>query len=254
MADPLRGVDTFLEKFAPEIREGVKDVIERNGGFQAQRRGSVSQQDVEQLAQAVTVDVTRRVKPGTALNAEAIRSHVDALATAQSKVSELAARVARGQNTDADVLALEAAKAEVQTIAASVMGARSEAGRALAQWRMLARVMATGNPGLMADAANVLRADAAAFAQQFAQLPPDPVGRFRWLQSQGQPGLREKARQFYLANILSGLKTHERNAVGNLANVITNLGVHPVTAGVDALRSRVTGQPGRHPSMRSPRS
>jgi hypothetical protein len=203
LADPMRGVDVFLEKFAPEFREGIKEAIERNGGFQAQRRGAVSQADVEALAQAVAVDVSRRVKPGTALNVEAIRSHVDALATAQWKVNELAAKVARGQNTDADVLALEAARAEVSTIAASVMGARSEAGRALSQWRTLARVIASGNPKLQAEAAGTLRGEAAQFAGAFAQLPPDPVTRLRWLQQHETPTFRERARQYFMANVLS---------------------------------------------------
>ncbi|HVL66763.1 MAG TPA: M15 family metallopeptidase [Vicinamibacterales bacterium] len=242
-ADPMQGTEAFLGKFAPEIREGITEVLERNGGFDAQRRGVVNQADVERLAEGIAVDLQRTLKPGTALNAEAVRSHVDALATAQSKVNELAAKVARGGNTDADVLALQAAKAEVQTIAASVMGARSEAGRALAQWRMLARVLDTGNPELMADAARVLRGEAAEFAAQFSQLPNDPLQRFRWLQQHEKPSTIERARQYYLSNILSGLKTHERNFIGNAANALTNIIVHPAAVGVDALRSAVTGAP-----------
>jgi hypothetical protein len=104
------------------------------------------------------VDLSRRVKPGTALNVEAIRAHTDALAGAQGKVNELSQRIARGGNADADILALEAAKAEVSTLAASIMGA-VEAGRALAQFRQLARVIETGNR-VGAEAADGLRGDA----------------------------------------------------------------------------------------------
>ena len=242
MADPLRGVDVFVEKFPDEMRGGIADVIHRNGGFEAQRRGSMPQEDIARLADGVIVDLSRRVKPGTALNAEAVSAHVNALAGVQSKVQDLTARIARGQNTDADVLALEAARAELSTLAASVMGARSEAGRSLAQWRMLARVLDTGNPQLMAEAAAGLRGDAAQFAADFAKQPNDSLQRFRWLQSQNQPGRMERLRQYYLTNILSGVKTHERNAIGNLANAVSHLAVHPVAAGVDALRSAVTGQ------------
>lgn len=241
--DPMAGTEAFLGKFAPEIKSGITEVLERNGGFDAQRRGVMNQAQVERLAQGIAVDVQRTLKPGTALNAEAIRSHVDALATAQSKVNDLAAKVARGANSDADVLALQAAKAEVDTIGASVMGARSEAGRALAQWRMLARVLDTGNPDLMADAARLLRGEAAEFAGAFSKLPDDPLQRFRWLQQHGKPSRMEQVRQYYLSNILSGLKTHERNAIGNAANSLTNLVVHPAAVGVDAVRSAVTGAP-----------
>lgn len=243
LRDPMAGVEVFLEKFAPEIRSGLRDVFERNGGFEAQRRGAIPQAQADRLAQGVLVDFQRRVKPGTTLNVEGIRAHTDALATAQAKVNGLAATVARGQNSDADIVALEAAKAEVSTLGASLMGARSEAGRALAQFRILARVLDSNNPRLLAEAAGTLRGDAAQFAQAFTQLPDDPVTRFRWLQAQDRPGVREQVRQYYYANILSGVKTHERNILGNVANTVNNLMVHPAAAGLDALKSAATGAP-----------
>jgi hypothetical protein len=239
----MAGVDVFLEKFAPEIRNGLRDVFERNGGFDAQRRGVVSQDHAEQLAQGVMVDFSRRVKPGTALNVEGIRAHTDALATAQSKVNDLAATVARGQHTDADVVALEAAKSEVSTLGASLMGARTEAGRALAQFRVLARVLEAHDPRLLAQTADTLRGDAATFAQEYSQLPTDPMTRFRWLQARDRPGVLDQVRGYYYANILSGVKTHERNILGNAANLLNGLAVHPVAAGLDAAKSAVTGAP-----------
>ena len=49
--------------------------------------------------------------------------------------------------------------------------------------------------------------------------------------------------QYYYSSILSGPKTHERNFLGNAANVLTNLAVTPAAAAVDAARSAVTGAP-----------
>lgn len=243
MRDPMRGVDVFLEKFAPEFRSGIREVIERNGGFEAQRRGRMPQEDVERLAQTVTVDLQRRLKPGTALNTEAVRAHVDAWAGAQAKINEMSARIRNGQNSDTDILGLETARAELNTIAASVMGARSEAGRALAQWRMLARVVATGDRQLIGETAAGLRGAAAEFAQEFGQLPNDPIARFRWLQQREHMTWREAGRQFWIGNVLSGLLTHLRNTLGNSANLISNLTVQPVAVGVDAARARITGAP-----------
>lgn len=243
MANPLRGVDVFLEKFPEEMRGGLRHVLEDNAGFQAQRRGSVSQEQIDRLAEQVRVDAQRRLRPGTALNASEIRMHVDALAGAQAKVNDLAARVRRGQNTDADVLALESARAEVNTLLASVMGARSEAGRALAQWRTLARIMAVGNPELMATAAGALRGNAAEFAAQFAQVGGDDISRYRWLHNRMRPDLRERVRQYYYANILSGLKTHERNILGNTFNTLTNFMTKPVAAGLDAVKAKALNRP-----------
>lgn len=242
-ADPMKGVDTFLEKFPEEFRGGIRDVIERNGGFDAQRRGVVDAEQVERLAQGVAVDVARTLKPGTALNAEAIRVHSAALIEAQKKVEDLAARIARGQNTDVDILALEAARGEVRVLAQSLMGARSEAGRALAQFRPLIRALETGNPKIIGEAAHLLRGEAAEFAATFAQQPNDPIARLRWLQQQDQPGKMERVRQYFISNILSGVKTHERNSIGNFANLVSDLAVHPTAAGMDAARSAITGAP-----------
>jgi hypothetical protein len=241
--DPLAGTEVFVSKFAPELQTGIREVLERNAGFEAQRRGVVTPETTAALAEGIAVDVARRLKPGTSLPAEGVRRFADGIATAQSTVNELAAKVNRGQAVDADVLALDAAKAEVATLTASLMGARAEAGRALAEFKVLARVLSTGNPKLIAHAAERLRGEAAQFAEAFAQLPNDPVARYRWLQQQRAPGLREKARQMFYANILSGLKTHERNSIGNAANAVANLAVYPVAVGADVVRSKLTGAP-----------
>lgn len=243
MRDPLAGVEPFLSKFPEEMRTPLRQVLEDNAGFQAQRRGTVGQQHVEQLAERVRVDMQRNLRSGTALNAEAIRAHVDALAGAQARVDQLAAKVRQGQNTDADVLALESARAQVNTLLTSIMGARSEAGRALAQFRTIARVLETGNPELMANAAQLLRGNAAEFAAQFAKVPGDSVSRYQWLRGQITPTLRERARQMYYANILSGLKTHERNIIGNAFNVLTNLAVKPTAVAVDAVKAAASNRP-----------
>jgi len=123
------------------------------------------------------------------------------------------------------------------------MGARAEAGRTLAEVKVLARVLQSGNSQLVRDAANGLRADAQRLADGFAKLPPDPVERYRWLQAQAKPALTDRARSYYYANILSGIKTHERNAIGNASNALVNLAAQPFGAAADAIRSAVTGKP-----------
>lgn len=243
LRDPMAGVDTFIEHFPEELRGGIRDIIESNHGFQAQRRGAISEEMTAGLAERVKVDLSRRLKPGTAVNAESVRAFTDQLATSQQKIQTLTERVNSGRATDAEVVALEQARAEASTLAASIMGARSEAGRALAQFKVLARVLDTGNSRLIQQTANGLRGEAAEFAAKFAELPNDPMARYRWLQAQERPSLMDRARSYYYANILSGVKTHERNILGNVSNAIANVAAAPVAAGVDAIRSRVTGQP-----------
>src|SRR5688500_2641303 len=123
------------------------------------------------------------------------------------------------------------------------MGARAEAGRALAAFNLYQSVLETGDVNLMRDVLRApgLRGDAERLAQQITQLPDDPMARYTWLRNQKSSTLMDKARSVYYANILSGVKTHERNILGNVANLTAALVTHPVAAGVDAARSAVTG-------------
>ena len=143
--DLLANIDPFIEKFPEEMRSGLRQVLADAGGFSAQRRGAVDQDTVGKLAEHVRVDLQRRAKVGTSANAEQIAQHVNAVATTQAKVRELAERISRGQNTDADIVALEQARAEANIVLATTMGLRAEAGRALAQFRTLARVLDSGS-------------------------------------------------------------------------------------------------------------
>jgi hypothetical protein len=245
--NPLAGTDVFLRKFPEELRQGVREVLERNGGFDRQRRGVLSQPHVERLAETISVDVWQRLTPGTALPAEAIRAYADTVATLQSKADDLARKISGGQSTDADLLAFQQTRAELDTTLASLMGARSEAGRALAQFRVLSRVLQSGDVNLIRQAANApgVREESARLAGQLAQLPPDPIARYRFLQQEAARGatLGQKVVAYYYANILSGLKTTERNTLGNLANLSTEIVTGPAAASLDVLRSKLTGKP-----------
>lgn len=242
-ADPLAGTDVFLDKFPEEVRGGIRQILEDNAGFDAQRRGVVDPAVTARLAEGVAVDASRALKPGAALNAQGVRAHADALAGAQSKINTLAQKVSTGAATDADVLALETARAEAKTIAASIMGARSEAGRALAEFRVLARVVEHGTPQQIQQAAETLRGSAGQFAQEFAALPDDPLTRYRWLQQRERPTFTDRARSYFYANILSGAKTHERNIIGNASNAVLGLVSQPFAAAADFARSTVRGVP-----------
>jgi hypothetical protein len=243
--DPLAGLDPFFNKFPEELKAGVKRTIEEHGGYDAQRRGTIPLADVDRLSQAVTLDLTQRLRPGTALNAEATHAYVNAVASLQAKLNDVSARIARGANTEIDLLEFHKLKAQHETAVASIMGARSEAGRALGTYNMLARVLETGDLNLVRETARTMGEDAARLAAQLAQLPTDPIARYRFLQQQAMAGssIGEKLRSYYYSSILSGVKTHERNALGNLANGLVNLALTPGAAAVDVVRATVTRTP-----------
>lgn len=244
--NPTAGFEPLLSKFSnPLVRDGVASMIADNAGFTAQRRGVVNNRALGQFANEVRVSAARVLPKGTALNAEQITATARALQSSVQKVNEIAALVTSGKATDADLLALQAAKAQADTIGKSLVGARAEAGRALAAFNFYRGILDTGDVNLIQNTLKApgLREEAQRLADGLKALPDDPVVRYRWLQQQGGSTLWDKARSYYYANILSGVKTHERNFLGNLANTATGLITHPFGVAADAARSAATGAP-----------
>lgn len=246
MRDPLAGTDVFVAKFSnPLVRDGIRERLTENAGYAEQRRGVIGTEDLGRFADEVRINVGKILPKGSALNAEQVTAYARGLQETQRKVNELAATVATGTSTDADALALLAARADADVLTKSLMGARAEAGRALGAFRLYSSVLDTGNVTLIRDTLRApgLRREAERIAAALSELPDDPMTRYNWLRTQKASTLMDKARSIYYANILSGVKTHERNVIGNLANLSAELVVHPVAAGIDATRSRITGAP-----------
>ena len=244
LRDPLAGFEPFLQKFSnPLVRDGVAKVIRDNGGFAQQRRGAINTRQLGQFANEVRVNVERALPKGSTLSAEGITAYARALQQATRKVNDLAAIVRTPAASDADLLAFQAAQAEQEVLAKSLAGARSEAGRALAAFNFYHSVMDTGDVNLIRQAANPLREDAARIADGIAQLPDDPMVRYRWLRDQQRTPWYSHLRSYYLSNLLSGPLTHARNILGNLSNAVFDTATLPVAAGIDAARSAMRGTP-----------
>jgi len=245
IADPLAGFNPLLEKFDPRIREGVARVIRENAGFESQRRGVIDAPTAGRFAEMVKIDSSKMLPRGTALNVEQINAYGRALQQTSAKVKTLAERVNSANATDADILALQGARAENDVIGASFFGSRAEAGRALAAFNFWNGVLDTGDVKLIRDMVNApgARKETQRIARELAELPDDPLVRFRYLQKQQQSSIMDKIRSYYYANILSGVKTHERNFIGNVANIASHLVVHPVGAGIDVVTSAARGTP-----------
>lgn len=242
--DPLAGVDTFLGKFSnPIVRDGIRERLLVNGGYADQRRNAVSADDVSKFSEAVKVDVTKALPKGSAASAEVITAYARGLRQTQERIAGLAAKVNDGTATDADVLALEMARHDGDVLLKSLMGLRGEAGRALGALRSIGGIFDSGNVELVRGAAQMLRDDAARFAQEFAKQPAGELARYEWLKKQGGATVWDKARSYWYANLLSGVKTHERNVLGNIFNALGNTLTHPVAAGLDAAKSAATGRP-----------
>lgn len=244
IANPMQGVDVFLGKFSnPLLRTGIEERLIANNGYADQRRGTISTREVGRFANQVRVDVERALPRGSAASAEVVTAYGRAAQETQRTVAELAAKVRGGDDSARTLLELERARADADVVLKSLMGMRAEAGRALGAFRFFDGVLDTGRVDLIHGAAQTRRDEAATFAAEFGQLPTDPLARYRWLQQQGKRSLWDKTRAYFYSSILSGVKTHERNILGNVFNAIGNTVAHPFAAGVDAARSAATGKP-----------
>lgn len=197
----------------PDVQDAADAILERHGGFVAQRRGVQSVARTEGLADRVEVPTDRPLRAGTALNAERLRAYQNATATLIDKQQRLQQAVDRGQATPAQQLELEQAKSEAAVLTASFRGAAAEAGRALHILRYQARILASGDPEAIREAVTA-----------------------------SDRGIAGHLRSYFYANILSGIGTHERNILGNLGNATFSLAAHPFATAADVVRSAVTGQ------------
>lgn len=124
---PLRSIEAFPDVIKPDVRA----LLEKHGGFTAQRRGVQSVERTAALAERVPVPLEQVLRPGTALNAAELQAYKDAVSTVVWRSRQLASKVARGQASDLDRLQLSRLNDEAAVLLASYRGAVAEAGRAL---------------------------------------------------------------------------------------------------------------------------
>jgi hypothetical protein len=69
-------------------------------------------------------------------------------------------------------------------------------------------------------------------ADGFKAVGDDPLAQLQFLQKQSKRTFGDKVRSYYYANILSGVGTHERNILGNIGNLTSDLITQPLAAGI----------------------
>ena len=242
ITDPLKGLDPLLRKFSPDLRDGIAARIEENGALYAkQRRGEMDTEQLGHLADNLSVNVAKVLPKGTALPAEDIYALARAMRKTQQDIQRLSVAVGGTDASDITRLQLLQAQADANVITQSLMGARAEAGRALGAFNFYRQVIETGNTRIVRDVLNApgLRNKIDGLAEGFAAVGDDAAAQFAFLQRQAKTTLGDKARSYYYANILSGVGTHERNVLGNIGNVVSDLIVQPTAAVI----AKVKGDP-----------
>ncbi len=234
-----------IQKMPEEIRPELEALLERFGGFERQRRGVQSWERTEELAKDVWLPL-ETLKTGTALNAEELAAYKNALATVMTKRNEVLERVKGVDATERDRLEFMYLTDVATTLTASYRGAKAEAGRALNILRAPARVLELGESAFlnaalarMKDPQSRDAIDAVIRASVAAQ--GDPLKQLQLLRRRASGNWFDVLAAIYYANLLSGVKTHLRNAIGNSFNVLANLATPVGAAPADFIKSKAKG-------------
>jgi hypothetical protein len=255
--DRLRRV--FGEQ-ADDLARVLRNPSDKDPGFAAQRRHRIPIERQKALANLIRVDVTKPGPVGKLLNAEETIAHQDALTTLTTRVAEKAKGLqdvgidvnnppAIESMSDPQIMQLldwQETRQWQETVFKTLWGSSSEQGRALAANKIMARV----RPSEIQIIRDVMRKgrfgeDVLKAARIWGNLDVnDPVAVFKAMKDVQQRGLWDKVMGYWVSNILSGIKTQERNFLGNLTRFATNTVMKgTVGAPVDALKSALTGAP-----------
>ncbi len=224
-----------------EISRALKVSNDLAGGFDPARRGRITQAETEALASdlGMTADDLLSRRKGQALNAEEALAARRILAASGNELVNMARRIQRLDNPGDDLLAdFQKAIVRHTAIQEQVSGATAEAGRALAQFRMVAnskdapgRILA----GIVGSGGGSQRLKDA--AEAIVTLERDPASLNRFIETAAKPKLKDKLIEVYYNFLLSGPQTHAVNVLSNTMTALAQIPEHAVAAGIGKFRA-----------------
>lgn len=223
-----------------DIRRALQNVEVRFGGFDAARRGKVTQAETSALASELnmTADDLLKRRRGQALNAEQALQARRILARSADELVTLASKASGG--SEADLVAFQKALLRHAAIQEQVTGATAEAGRALSSFKILARsrdhnerilkavIEGQGGRGRIEDVAEAI-----------LDLQKDPSKLNAFALAASKPKLRDKLTEYWINSLLSGPQTHAVNFVSNTITQLGQIPEHIVAAGIGSVRRAV---------------
>jgi len=231
-----------LQKMPAAIRGDIEEMLQRYQGFEAQRRGVQTWDRTQERAKDVWLPL-ETLRPGKALNAEELEAYKTAIATALTLRQPILAKIQDGTATDWDRLQASHLTDVATVLTASYRGAKAEAGRALNILRAKGRVLDLRESRFleMALKAPGFNANLTRLSKEALDAAGDPLKQLQLLRRRSGTAY-DLFMAYYYGNLLSGIKTQERNLIGNSFNSIVNI-LTPVGAvPVDIWRARRTGE------------
>lgn len=259
---PVRAYEEWGENapdFAGNIRLGNLDspqAIKRallrteqvTGGFDAARRGRITQAETKALAEdlGMTADDLLKRRKGEAFNAEEALAARQILARSATDLVNMARRITRTNNPgDEAEAAFREAWLRHAAIQEQVSGMTAEAGRLLQQFRMAAdsrdAKQALSSIGDILGGSNRIK-DAASRIIDLQDAGVSPAGVNQFALKSLSVRWKDKAAELYINSLLSGPQTHAVNILSNTVTSLAQLPEHGVAALVGGIRKMLPGQ------------
>ncbi|MBI0477506.1 hypothetical protein D9601_19405 [Sphingomonas sp. MA1305] len=230
------------------IKRALTQTDQIAGGFDAARRGRITQAETKSLAEdlGMTADDLLKRRKGQAFNAEEALAARQLLARSGSDLVNMAKRISRVENPGDELeAAFRGAWLRHAAIQEQVAGMTAEAGRLLQQFRMTAdsrdtsRVLSAlgetlGGTARMKDVAERI--------VDLEKVGTTPAGVNQFALRSLLPKWRDKAVELYINSLLSGPQTHAVNILSNTLTSLAQLPEHALAAGVGVVRKALPGQ------------
>ncbi|WP_158298508.1 MULTISPECIES: thermonuclease family protein [unclassified Sphingobium] len=222
------------------IQRALSQVDRMTGGFDAARRGRITQAETQSLADelGMTLDQLLSRRKGQAFNAEEALAARQILAKSGNELVNMARRIQRMDDPGEEALsAFRQALVRHVAIQEQIAGATAEAGRTLAQFRMVADgrnvrggvlnalAQGGGGSGRLKEAADLILENA-----------DTPQRLNRAAQNATNPKFIDKVNELWINSLLSGPATHVVNAVSNTMTALAQIPEHGVAAGIGGMR------------------
>lgn len=220
-----------------DVARLLNHIRSRVGGFDEARRGTITFEETQRLAKEINLkpkDILKRAK-GQALNAEELYALRVTVQKSRQLVAKMAQKAVGG--SDEDLARFRNAWARHVMIEEQVAGATSEAGRALSQFRMLAKARDARGDAVKAYLEVAGGRDTVEdAARKIADLiEVDPAKASKAMRDTLRIRKRDVFNEVWVNSLLSGPRTHLVNFISNAFAAVYQLPEQAATAGIGAI-------------------
>ncbi|QUT05195.1 thermonuclease family protein [Sphingobium phenoxybenzoativorans] len=223
-----------------EIKRALTVTDQRVGGFDAATRGRIAQAETQELANEIGMTTQQLLsrRNGQAFNAEQALAARQILAKSGNELVNMARAIQRLDDPgEVKLAAFRQAWVRHVAIQEQIAGITAEAGRTLAQFRMIAdgrNVRGNVLNALSEGGGGKDRLKAA--ADLILENADNPGDMNKMAAKALKPKFLDKINEYWINSLLSGPATHVVNAVSNTMTALAQIPEHAVAAGIGGVR------------------